>query len=382
MENIDVIELTQKLVSIDSTDPGACEGNIGRYIEGLLRAHGIDVRRDCVLPGRSNLMARLDGNPGKPALVFICHMDTVTLGDGWHHEALSGEIEDGKLYGRGACDMKSGLACALSVFLKESERKHRDRTLIFIGTVDEEGYMRGVERAIEAGWVKKEDWILDTEPTNGQIQPSHKGRLWFELEVRGITAHASTPWKGADAVAALAEIVTFIRREIGKCPTDAQMGRTTVTFGMIEGGYQPYVVPDKAKVTIDMRLVPPTDRESAEDIVRRAVKYAENEIDGVSGSYRITGDRPYIEKNELSPLFLYLKEATRAVLGQEAQTGVFPGYTDTAVIAGRLGNTNCMSYGPGCLEQAHKPDEYVKLNDILKCKNVLEKLTEILEKNG
>lgn len=382
MEKIDVIELTRRLIHIDSSDPGAYEGEIGDYIEALLNGEGIDVIRDEVMPGRSNLMARLEGKQSGPAMIFICHMDTVTHGEGWHHDALGAETEDGKIYGRGACDMKSGLACTLTVFLEEAQRKERNRTLVFIGTVDEEDYMRGVERAIEKQWVRAEDWILDTEPTNGQIQPSHKGRLWFELEVEGVTAHASTPWKGADAVAGIAEMITCIRREISKCPEDIHMGRTTVTFGMIDGGYRPYVVPDKARVTIDMRLVPPTDRTEAERIVQSAVKQGEALVEGVKGSYHITGDRPYVEKDETALLLKYLQEACIEVNGEKAPVRVFPGYTDTAVIAGRLHNINCMSFGPGKLELAHKPDEYVHVAEILNCKKVLSKLTEIVEKIG
>lgn len=382
MEKIDVIELTRELIRIDSSDPGAYEGEIGAYIEALFRREGIAVQRDEVMPGRSNLMARLEGTKSEPALVFICHMDTVTLGEGWQHEALGAETQDGKIYGRGACDMKSGLACALAVFLEEAQRKERNRTLVFIGTVDEEDYMRGVERVIEQQWVSADDWILDTEPTNGQIQPSHKGRLWFELEVKGMTAHASTPWKGADAVAGIAEMITYIRREVSKCPRDAHMGKTTVTFGMIDGGYRPYVVPDRARVTIDMRLAPPTDSAKAESIIQDAVKHGETQIDGVTGSYCITGDRPYVEKDEASLLLKYLQEACIEAVGEKAMITVFPGYTDTAVIAGKLHNKNCMSYGPGNLEQAHKPDEYVEMTQILNCKNVLCKLTEILEKIG
>ena len=96
--------------------------------------------------------------------------------------------------------MKSGLACALSAFtsmaLKARDGQKPKRTLVFIGTVDEEDFMRGAEAAIADGWVTKDCWVLDTEPTNGRIEVAHKGRTWFEITVKGITAHASTPWKG------------------------------------------------------------------------------------------------------------------------------------------------------------------------------------------
>lgn len=387
-ENQQVWELAAKLVSMDSSDPGAYEGEIGNWIyqwlDNCIRTYGgvvadqIELKRQEVLPERFNLMARIPGKTQEPALIYICHMDTVMLGDGWDESTppLKAVVKDGKLYGRGACDMKSGFACALWAFreaVKECGRRGElpKRSFCFIGTVDEEDFMRGVEAAIASGWVGKDDWILDTEPTDGMIQASHKGRTWFELEMKGITAHASNPWKGADAIAAMAEAVSFVRRAIAACPSHEDLGISTVTFGQITGGYRPYVVPDSCRVWIDMRLVPPTDTACAKRIIEEAIRKAEEEIKGVKGSYKITGDRPYVEKDENSPLLSALKAACREATGAEPVVSAFNGYTDTAVIAGRLGNHNCMSYGPGSLELAHKPNEYVPYEDVCRCRSVL-----------
>lgn len=238
--------------------------------------------------------------------------------------------------------------------------------------------MRGVEQAIEDGWVTENSYVLDAEPTNGQIQVAHKGRTWFEITVSGQTAHASTPWKGADAIAAMAEIISYIREDISHCPPHPDLGRSTVTFGQIQGGYRPYVVPDQCRLWIDMRLVPPTDTAAAKAIVSKALKRAEGLIPGISAVYKITGDRPSIEKDEGSHLLACLKKAVWEATGKEALVTVFPGYTDTAVIAGALHNKNCMSYGPGSLELAHKPDESVPCEDILRCEEVLTRLADSL----
>ena len=369
------VALTRELVRIDSSDPGAFEGNIGDYIyQWLLANTDAEVDKDEVLPGRFNVRARLKGNSSRPPLVYICHMDTVTLGEGWSLPPLEGRIMDDKLYGRGACDMKSGLACALLAFRAISEaagRRELERPFVFIGSVDEEDFMRGVERAVKKGWVTGEDLVLDTEPTGGQIQVAHKGRTWFELTAKGITAHASTPWKGADAIAAMAEMIVSIRNQIADCPFDEDLGCSTVTFGQIKGGYRPYVVPDSCTVSIDMRLAPPTDTQRAAAIVEAAIARAEQQVPGVTGAYRITGDRPYIEKDPCSFLLHALKDACDSVTGRPTHISYFPGYTDTAVISGLTGNHNCMSYGPGSLELAHKPDEWVACEDILRCEKVL-----------
>ncbi|WP_418550604.1 M20 family metallopeptidase [Hungatella sp.] len=380
--NFDAMKLTMKLVRIDSTDPGACEGEIGTFIFQYLKDLGVPVIKKEVLPGRFNIMAKVEGEEDAPALVYICHMDTVTTGEGWTVSPFGAEVIRGRIYGRGACDMKSGLACALSAFtsmaLKARNGKKPGRSLVFIGTVDEEDFMRGAEAAIADGWVSKDSWVLDTEPTNGQIEVAHKGRTWFEITVNGITAHASTPWKGADAIAAMAEIIAAIRRRIAACPVHPDLGASTVTFGQIEGGYRPYVVPDSCRVWIDMRLVPPTDTAGAAAIVEDAIAAATKEIPGITAAYQITGNRPYVEKDEQSPLLNALSRACEEVTGEPAPVSFFPGYTDTAVIAGTLGNHNCMSYGPGDLELAHKPDEYVPCEDILRCEEVLTRLADNL----
>ena len=258
-------ELLHELVRIDSSDPGAYEDEIERSIKGIVEqavsvlpvdlAQHVAIEELEVLPGRRNLMVTVQGTDDESRLAYICHMDTVTLGDGWSSDIdpLGALERDGVLYGRGACDMKGGLACALSALfsLLDAIAEHGTlprRGFSLICTVDEEDQMRGAEAAIEAGWVGVDEWVLDTEPTDGQIQVAHKGRTWFELTMNGVTAHASQPWQGADAIAAMAEAICSIRREFNELPAHDELGPSTVTFGQIEGGYQPYVVPDTCTV--------------------------------------------------------------------------------------------------------------------------------------
>ena len=385
--------LAQDLVKIDSSDPGAYEGEIEQHIKGLVEAYiakldspaldAAEVRELEVLPGRRNLMITVPGVSDEPRLVYICHMDTVTLGDGWDADTppLGATVRDDKLYGRGACDMKGGLACAIAALVHTLERiaakgalPHRGFSLIC--SVDEEDFMRGSEAAIDAGWIGSREWVLDTEPTDGQIQVAHKGRTWFEIEMAGVTAHASQPWKGADAVAAMAEVVCALRHAFAALPVHDELGPSTITFGQIEGGYRPYVVPDRAKVWVDMRLTPPTDTVAATRVVEQAIVAAEAAVPGCHGSYAVTGDRPAIERDPNSPLLAALKRAADDVTDADTTVGFFTGYTDTAVIAGKTGNHNCMSYGPGSLALAHKPNEYVPHADIVRCQNVLIALVD------
>lgn len=385
--------LAQELVRIDSSDPGAYEDEIERFIKRLIEQQlaqldssaldAVQIEELEVLPGRRNLKVTVPGQSDEPRLIYICHMDTVTLGDGWDADIapLGAVVRDDKLYGRGACDMKGGLACAIAALIHTLERVAADgalprRGFSLICSVDEEDFMRGSEAAIDAGWVSSREWVLDTEPTDGQIQVAHKGRTWFEIEMAGVTAHASQPWKGADAVAAMAEVVCSLRRTFATLPLHEELGPSTITFGQIEGGYRPYVVPDHAKVWVDMRLTPPTDTAAATRMVEQAIVAAEAAVPGCHGSYTVTGDRPAIERDPASPLLAALKCTADDVTGTDTTVGFFTGYTDTAVIAGKTGNRNCMSYGPGSLALAHKPNEYVPHADIVRCQNVLIALAD------
>ena len=348
--------LTQGLVRIDSSDPGAYEGEIERYIKALVEERlaqlshpvldAVQIAEHEVLPGRRNLMVTVPGLSDEPRLVYICHMDTVTLGDGWDADIppLGAIVRNDKLYGRGACDMKGGLACAIAALVHTLERVAAEgelprRGFSLICSVDEEDFMRGSEAAIDAGWVGSREWVLDTEPTDGQIQVAHKGRTWFEIEMAGVTAHASQPWKGADAVAAMAEVVCSLRRAFVALPAHDELGPSTIT-------------------------------------VEHAIAAAEAAVPGCHGSYAVTGDRPAIERDPVSPLLAALKCAADDVTGTDTTVGFFTGYTDTAVIAGKTGNRSCMSYGPGSLALAHKPNEYVPHADIVRCQSVLIALAD------
>lgn len=135
-----------------------------------------------------------------------------------------------------------------------------------------------------------------------------------------------------------------------------------------------HLVSDRCMVTVDMRLVPPYTSTYAQEIVEKAARYAKKSVPKAKISYCITGDRPYIEKYEDSKLLAGLRSVCGKVTGKPAKESAFNGYTDTAVIAGKPGNHNCMSYGPGDLELAHKPNEYVPIDDIVRCEKVLTEL--------
>ena len=394
---MDAVELTRKLVEIDSTDPGNFEIKIEHYIKDILEKlpkDKIKIYESEVFNGRINLMAVFSKDKNyvvedlHDEVIFICHMDTVVVGDNWTMDAFHNNFVSGRIYGRGATDMKSGLATALTVFSYIVENYNNDelkKDFKVIFTVDEEANMKGVEKVIADKWVHKDYFICDLEPTDKMIQVSHKGRFWVKLNVEGKTAHASRPELGIDANAVLAEIISYIRKEVSILPIDDELGKTSVTFGLMSGGYQPYVVPDKSEVYMDFRLTPPTTNNDIIKIVEEAINSAKKEInENAKINYVITGDRAYVKKNDNSKFLasmintldkLYIEKNDE---DYKPKVTFFSGYTDTAVIASTIKNGETFSYGPGNLSLAHKSDEYVEIKDINRCVEVYKELIQNL----
>ena len=369
----DTIELTKQLVRINSCNPGECEEEIGNFIYSRLKDCGLTVKKQEVYSGRHNIIAEIKGDTELPPLAIICHMDTVVVGDGWTVDPFAADEKNGCIFGRGACDMKSGLACALSVIEETWESgKKLKRTLYFIATVDEEAEMNGIQAILSENYLPKDSLLMDMEPTSLAVATAHKGRIWYRVNVRGITAHASTPWKGIDAIAAAACFISKTRDFIYQMPVHPEMGSNTVTFGMIMGGYQPYVVPDYCTMTMDVRTVAPYTEQNIMELMKKAKDCVEMNFRGIEISWELTGNRPYVYGNKKFQLCTEICNAYQEVCGSEAHIELFPGYTDTAVAAVALGNENFISFGPGSLETAHRPDEYVKIDEINKCKKVLE----------
>lgn len=374
---IEEVALTQQLVRINSTNPGEFEYKLADFISDWFSKTGAEVTRNEVKDGRCNIVARLKGKVSSPALVYICHMDTVPVGDGWDYEPLAAEIIDGKMYGRGTCDMKSGLASGMIAFRNIAAMgKELERDFVFIASMDEEDIMLGADQLIKDGIVSAQDYVLDAEPTNGAIKVAHKGKTWFRLDAKGVACHASTPEKGSDAVAAMSEVICAINRRLSELPVHDELGPCAATFGIIKGGLNLNIVPGDCYCTIDMRLTPPTTNEQSIKLVEDAIAEGCARVPGTSCEYTVLAQRPAVEKDDDSYLLKMLKAATAEVTGEEAPVDFFPGYTDTAVIAATTGNRNCMSYGPGDLFYAHKPNEFVEVDDIVRCTAVMTKLAE------
>ncbi|HEY3316294.1 MAG TPA: M20 family metallopeptidase [Bacillota bacterium] len=381
----EVVALARRLIAINSENPGHTEGEVAAFVAQWFKENGIsDVKVIVAAPGRPNVIARIprSGGPAVPALAFVGHMDTVPVGSGWTVDPFAGVIKDGRLYGRGSADMKSGLAASM-VAARNIARSGRPlkRDLLVCATADEEGtHMLGAIGLLAGGTVGKDTLIIAPDGTGMEVIVAHKGVMWFELATRGKMSHAGSPEVGVDAVYGAAELIREIKRRFAELPYSHPLtGGPTVTFSVIEGGVKTNVVPDRCRVEIDVRAVPPMTVKSVTDLLRGVAATASSILPGLTAEVRqINIDRPPVESDRDSPLYKALTDAYQEVLGGRPEPRGLRGYTDASIVSYRTGNKDAFVFGSGSIRQAHTVDEWSSVDDIMATERIFTRVAEML----
>lgn len=383
MINIDVsrdeavVELTQELVRIPSENPTRDEIELGKYIAELLKAHDIETEVQPVQGERANVIGRLRG-AGGPPLVLIAHLDTVPIGDKskWTHNPFGGEIVDGKLYGRGSCDMKSGTAAAIITLLRlKQENVKLSGDLILACTIDEETATMHGSHALGTDKAYDNAYLLTMEPTECKLNVAHKGAFWYEASFTGKAAHAANPQIGADANRAMAEAILGWYEGSEKWSSQYQhplLGSPTLIVSVINGGFKTNVVSEFCRAEIDCRVPPPVNGEIVQKMLEEVAAPIAKKY-GVEFNVKpMSEPRPPVECNENSPLVKAFDVAYQQVTGHPAEHLGFLAYTDAAMMAVMSGNQNAVVFGPGSLTNAHTVNEFVEVNQIYTALRVLE----------
>lgn len=400
----DLIALTQDLIRIPTLNPpGDNYREICEYLDRRLSAAGMttELIRAFGAPGDSdryprwNIVARREGAHSGECVHFNSHIDVVEVGRGWTTDPFGGELKDGKIYGRGACDMKGGLAAsiiAVEAFLAVCP--DFAGAVEISGTADEEsGGFGGVAYLAEKGYFAPErvQHVIIPEPLNkDRICLGHRGVWWAEIETFGEIAHGSMPFLGDCAVrhmgAVVAEMETSLfpalalkRTDMPVVPEGAK--QSTLNINSIHGGQaeQPpeYTglpspcVPDSCRMVIDRRF-----------LIEEDIDVVQSEIRNVLTTVEARRENFHYEMTELhrvlptmtekdAPIVQTVARAIAETLGQDPKYVVSPGTYDQKHID-RIGKLkNCIAYGPGILDLAHKPDEYVGVDDMLDSAKVM-----------
>lgn len=400
----DLIALTQDLVRIPTLNPpGENYRDICDYLEGRLRGKGflIEMVRAEGAAGDSdryprwNIIARREGRSPGECLHFNSHTDVVTVGEGWTTDPFGGELRDGRIYGRGTCDMKGGLAASI-IAAEAFIDVYPDFSgaVEISGTADEEtGGYGGVAYLAQKGYFSPDrvQHVIIPEPLNkDRVCLGHRGVWWAEIETKGRIAHGSMPFLGDSAIrhmgAVLAEIEETLYPALAHKHTampvvPPQARQSTLNINSIHGGqeepeagytgFPSPVVADSARIVVDRRyLIEESGDQVRQEIVdvlervkarRPTLRYELRELWQVSPTLT--------ERN--SPIVRSVAEAIHEVLERDPEYVVSPGTYDQKHID-RIGKLkNCIAYGPGILDLAHQPDEWVGVDDMVDSAKVM-----------
>ena len=362
-----IFGILREMILIRSENPfddppreGYREKEMADYLAGHLSGLGLLVEAREVRPGRPNVFGFLEGSRGHPALMLAGHMDTArTTG---YAGAYDAKAEGGKMFGRGACDMKAALAAYLGVVKALKDTGTRlNGNLIVCGIVDEEYQMLG-SKAIGQGGRMADQGIIG-EPTNLRVCPANKGRVSAKIITRGRAAHSSVPEKGVNAIDKMSKVIQafgdYNQELLGRIPHPL-CGHGRFTPGVVRGGVQVNMVPDYCELEVDRRTLPGESREGVyTEFNARIRKAAEGDPDF---AYEITEPTWLIAPNDISPeepVVAALRSAHRDLFGRDPGVEAFVAGSDAPYMG--FPTVIC---GPGSIAQAHTTCEFVDLQEV------------------
>ncbi|MFW6115974.1 MAG: M20 family metallopeptidase [Chloroflexota bacterium] len=364
----ELVALAQDLIRIPSENPPGNEKPVADFLARRLREMGTQVQVKDVDEhvGRPNVLSIWDTGVEGPTLLFNAHLDVVPAGQGWSVDPFAGEIRDGRLYGRGACDMKGPLAAVVTAIetLRRVGTPLRG-TVVLAGVVGEEQDQSGTRQLVKDGIVA--DYGIVAEPTTLVPVIAHKGEVYYEITTFGKAAHGSVPHLGVNAVEKMVPVIQGVQAlgERLKEKSHPLCGHPTVNLGVIKGGEISNAVPDRCMIQLDRRLIPSETFEEADaeiyDIVTRAAE-ADREFEA---EVKVPMTWKPMEVAEDEPIVLALRRQTEAVMGQDPGLEGWPATCDANLMVNEGGIPTCI-FGPGDLfGQAHKPDESIEIDELV-----------------
>ncbi len=356
-----LVAFTQALIRCQSWNPPGDETGVAALVAQQLEGFGLEVEIDPLGPSRHNVTGRLrGGGAGQGGLLLAGHLDTVPPGDGpWSHDPLGGRLEDGRIYGRGAADMKGGLAAM--VFAAGALARsglELPGNLLVAGTVGEEVDCRGAQALLEKGWLEGVGAIAIPEPTGVELCIAHKGALWLRVETQGRAAHGARPDLGVNAILRMADVIRDMVAVEWDAPPHPLLGRPTLNVATILGGTKTNMVPDRCELTVDIRTLPQQSHGSVlaqlEGILRN-LGSADGEAPAV---LEVLNDRAGLSTPADHPFVETAQKVGRALWGRRMMVRGAPYYTDGSVLGPGTG-LPVILLGPGEVGQAHQTDEWV-----------------------
>lgn len=360
-----MVEWAGEMVRRSTVNPPGDELQLARYIAAGLWKDGLESEVRVFERTRANLICRLAGTGRRPPVILCGHLDTVPIGEEpWEHDPFGGEVVEGKLYGRGAADMKGGVAAMIGAVLTlHRARVPLDGDLILALTAGEEVDSRGAQKLLEKEGLSGAQGLVIAEPTGLDVSIAEKGSLWLEVVTQGRAAHGSMPQTGKNAIVPMIE---FVKR-LTECDFAGEphplLGSGTMNVATIQGGVKTNMVPDHCSLTVDIRTVPGQNHGAIyaelSGILHDITESAEIEAD-----ITVMNNKPPVSTPPSDPFVGLFTAAAESVLGRSLTPGGSPYYTDGALLAPGL-NAPMVICGPGEAACAHQANEWVSVENLV-----------------
>ena len=362
------LELTRQLLRFNTVNPPGNERDCARHLGRLLENAGFAVAYHEFADKRTSLIARVGGTADTKPLCFTGHIDTVPLGAAaWRTDAFAGDIDDGRLYGRGSSDMKGGVAAFVVAACRLASKLRATPGIMLVITAGEETGCEGASHlAARPDALGPAGALVVAEPTGNVPCIGHKGALWLHARTSGITAHGSMPERGVNAIYKAARAVAKLEQFRFETVPHPVLGGPTLNVGTIRGGLNINSVPDAAEIGVDIRTMPEQKHAA---LIERLTQVLDDDVKldtvaDVEGVWT-DADHPWIQQAfELAERITGARRTVRAV----------PYFTDASALKRAMGDAPTVILGPGEIEQAHQTDEYCVVERI---EQAVELFTEI-----
>lgn len=358
------VEFLRKMLRLKSVNPPGDEEPVAKLIESLLQNNGIEVVVKNLGENRAYLVARLKGSGKNKSLVFTGHMDTVPPGEiEWEFDPHAALEHEGRIYGRGASDMKSGLAAMAWAMLQIARSgKVLDGDLVLAATAGEEVDCLGARAMVEDGLLQGVGAMVVGEPSNGEIFIAHKGALWLEVISYGKTAHGSMPDQGVNAIEHMNTAINRLHERFQfRFSPDPLLGGPTLNLATISGGVKTNVVPDKCQLQIDIRTVPGQSHgEIIQDIQALLTEIERESL--AKFELRVLNDKAPVGTPADDEFVKLVQGVAQDTFAREFGLQGVRYFTDASVFSVAAGGVlPVVIWGPGDEKLAHQPNEYVEV---------------------
>ena len=361
-EQEELVRLLQQLIRFPTPDPPGREIEMARFVHDTLQAWGLDSQLDEFAPGRVNVVARLRGGGSGPGLIYSAHLDTMTVGtQAWDFPPFEGENHDGKVYGRGASDMKSGLA-AMMLAARQARRwgEPLRGDLILAFAAGESSNCLGAKRIVATNGLHGAGAIVVSEPTSLRVLIAETGTWWVKATATGTPGHASGSARGqgegANAILKIIDLAQRVRELHFDAAPHPLLGLPTLSIGLISGGTAVNQTPDHAELSMDIRFLPGME---IADMLATLQAVAGPEI-----QFETIDWKQPLEIAINHPLVELTLAACQWRLGQASTPGGVAYYSDAVVYAPAL-NLPRVIIGPGELGLSGQRNEYVHVEKLI-----------------